>query len=310
MTGGPPPSPPVTWFVETTTPGDGHFHAVVRTIASARTAFQQADILETRGFGKLLVLDGRMQSSEGDEFIYHEALVHPGMLTTGDRPRTALVVGGGEGATLREVLAYPSVERAVMVDIDGELVELCRRHLPEHHQGAFDDPRTELRHEDARAFLESTSERFDFISLDLTEPMEAGPACRLFSREFYRLVHDRLTPGGAMTMQAGMTKVGELAFFTAMCTTVAAAFPVVAPYQAFISCFGVPWGFLVATKGADPRRIQPAAVDAAVTARLRKTLRYWDGLTHQHSFALPRFIRDAVAAETRVVTDAEPLIVS
>jgi spermidine synthase len=197
-----------------------------------------------------------------------------------------------------------------MVDIDGELVELCRRHLPEHHQGAFDDPRTELRHEDARAFLETTSERFDFISLDLTEPMEAGPACRLFSREFYSLVRDRLTPGGAMTMQAGMTKVGELAFFTAMCKTVGAAFPVVAPYQAFISCFGVPWGFLVATKGADPRRIEPATVDAAVTARLRKALRYWDGLTHQHSFALPRFIRDAVAAETRVVTDAEPLIVS
>ncbi len=298
------------WFVETTTPGDGHFHAVVRTIASVRTAFQQADILETRGFGKLLVLDGRMQSSQGDEFIYHDALVHPGMLSTTEPPRTALVVGGGEGATLREVLAYPSVQRAVMVDIDGELVALCRQHLPEHHQGAFDDPRTELRHEDARGFLETTTERFDFISLDLTEPMEAGPACRLFSREFYALVRDRLTPGGTMTMQAGMTKVGELEFFTAMCRTVAGAFPVVAPYQAFISCFGVPWGFLVATKGVDPRRIAPAAVDEAIARRLRNPLRYWDGETHQHSFALPRFIREAVAAETRVVTDAEPLIVT
>ena len=309
MTGG-PPSRPATWFIETTTPGDGHFHAVVRTIASKKTAFQQADILETVGFGKLLVLDGRMQSSQGDEFIYHDALVHAGMLSILEAPRSALVVGGGEGATLREVLAYPSIQRAVMVDIDGELVELCRRHLPEHHQGAFDDPRTELRHEDARAFLEQTSERFDFISLDLTEPMEEGPACRLFSREFYTLVRDRLTPGGVMTMQAGMTKVGELSFFTAMCRTVAAAFPVVAPYQAFISCFGVPWGFLVATKGLDPRGIDPATVDTAIANRLKKPLRYWDGITHQHSFALPRFIREAVAAETRVVTDAEPLIVT
>ena len=113
-----------------------------------------------------------------------------------------------------------------------------------------------------------------------------------------------------MTMQAGMTKVGELEFFTAMCRTVSAAFPVVAPSQAFISCFGVPWGFLVATKGLDPRRMEPAAVDAAIAARLAKPLRYWDGITHQHSFALPRFIREAVAAETRVVTDAEPLIVT
>src|SRR5439155_1595688 len=189
------------WFVETTTPGDGHFHAVVRTIASARTAFQQVDILETRGYGKLLVLDGRMQSSEGDEFIYHDALVHPGMLSTAEPPRTALVVGGGEGATLREVLAYPSIQRAVMVDIDG-----------------------------------------------------------------------------------------ELGVFTAMCRTVGAAFPVIAPYQAFISCFGVPWGFLVATKGVDPRQIEPPAVDDAIARRLKKPLRYWDGLTHQHSFALPRFI--------------------
>jgi spermidine synthase len=300
----------VTWFIETTTPGDGHFHAVVRTIASARTSFQQADILETVGHGKLLVLDGRMQSSQADEFVYHDALVHPGMLAATDAPRSALVVGGGEGATLREVLAYPSIERAVMVDIDGELVELCRRHLPEHHQGAFDDPRTELRHEDARAFLEGTPERFDVISLDLTEPMEAGPACRLFSREFYTLVHDRLTPGGTMTMQAGMTKLGELGFFTAMCRTVATAFPVVAPYQAFISCFGVPWGFLVATKGTDPRRMTALAVDELIAQRLRRPLRYWDGVTHQHSFALPKFIRAALAAETRVVTDAEPLIVS
>ena len=309
MTGG-PRSAPVTWFIENTTPGDGHFHAVVRTIASARTAFQQADILETVGHGKLLVLDGRMQSSQADEFIYHDALVHPGMLATTEPPRTALVVGGGEGATLREVLAYPTIERAVMVDIDGELVALCRRHMPEHHQGAFDDPRTELRHEDARAFLEGSAERFDFISLDLTEPMEEGPACRLFSREFYALVHDRLTPGGTMTMQAGMTKVGELGFFTAMCRTVGTAFPVVAPYQAFISCFGLTWGFLVATKGDDPRRLSPIAVDELIARRLRRPLRYWDGITHQHSFALPRYIREALAAETRVVTDAEPLIVS
>ncbi len=90
LTGG-HPSGPVTWFFETTTPGDGHFHAVVRTIASKKTTFQQADILETAGYGKLLVLDGRMQSSEGDEFIYHDALVHPGMLST----RRAAALGAG-----------------------------------------------------------------------------------------------------------------------------------------------------------------------------------------------------------------------
>ena len=142
------------WFFETTTAFEGHMHAIARTIVEAQTKFQHVEILQTAAYGKTLVLDGRIQSSQGDEFIYHEALVHPGMLTTEGPPRSALVIGGGEGATLREILRYPSITRAVMVDIDGEVVELCKVHLPEMHRGAFDDPRTEVRHEDTRAYLE------------------------------------------------------------------------------------------------------------------------------------------------------------
>jgi spermidine synthase len=297
------------WFFETTTPVEGHMHALVRTVVEAQTKFQHVEILETVAYGKALVLDGRIQSSQADEFIYHEALVHPGMLAAEAAPRSALVIGGGEGATLREILRYPSIERAVMVDIDDEVVALCRRHLPEMHQGAFEDRRTEVRHEDARGYLERTSDRFDFITIDLVEPLEEGPACLLFTREFYGLVHDRLTPGGAMTMQAGMTKLGELDFFTAIHRTLREVFPVVAGYQTFVSCFGTPWGFITATRKVDPRAQTTAAVDALVAERVTGTLAYWDGETHRHAFALPRFIRRAMEAQTRVSTDARPLIV-
>jgi spermidine synthase len=298
------------WFFETTTPVEGHMHAIVRTIAALQTKFQHAEIMETASYGKVLVLDGRIQSSQADEFIYHDALVHPGMLTTESAPRTALIIGGGEGATLREVLRYPSINRAVMVDIDGEVVELCRRHLPEMHQGAFEDRRAELRHEDARGYLERTTDRFDFITIDLVEPLEEGPACMLFTQEFYQLVHDRLTPGGTMTMQAGMTKVGDLDFFTAIHRTLCQVFPVVAGYQAFISCFGTPWGFMVASRKIDPRALEPGEVDRLIAERVQKPLAHWDGLTHQHCLALPRYIRLAIDAQTRVSTDANPLIVS
>lgn len=298
------------WFFETTTPVEGHVHAIVRTLAQARTPFQQAEILETASYGKCLVLDGRIQSSERDEFIYHEALVHPGLLAVESPPRSALVIGGGEGATLREFLRYPSLRRAVMVDIDAEVVALCRRHLPEMHQGAFDDPRTEVVHDDARAYLERTEERFDLIVSDLVEPLEEGPACRLYSREFYRLVHDRLTPAGVFTMQAGMTKVGEQAFFTAIHRTLREVFPVVAPYQTYVSCFGTPWGFIAASKKVDPRRQDAAAVDRLIAERVKGELQYWDGQTHQHAFALPKHLRRALAAETRIVTDAAPLTVA
>jgi spermidine synthase len=298
------------WFFETTTAVEGHMHAIVRTIVEAQTKFQHVEIMETASYGKALVLDGRIQSSQADEFIYHEALVHPGMLAAENRPESGLVIGGGEGATLREILRYPSVKRAVMVDIDGEVVDLCKKHLPEMHQGAFEDKRTELRHEDARAYLEKTSERFDFISIDLVEPLEEGPACMLFTKEFYTLIRDRLTPGGAMTMQAGMTKVGELNFFTAIHRTLRDVFPVVAGYQAFISCFGTPWGFITATKKVDPRKQTVEVVDKLVADRIKGPLAYWDGQTHQHSFGLPRFIRTQIDAQTRIVTDAHPLIVT
>jgi spermidine synthase len=298
------------WFFEATTAFEGHMHAIARTIVETRTKFQHVEILQTAAYGKTLVLDGRIQSSQDDEFIYHEALVHPGMLTTDGPPRSALVIGGGEGATLREILRYPSVTRAVMVDIDQEVVELCKVHLPEMHRGSFDDPRTEVRHEDARAYLEKTRDRFDLITIDLVEPLEDGPARMLFTREFYALVRDRLTPGGAMTMQAGMTKLGELAFHSTIHRTLREVFPVVAAYQSFVSCFGTPWGFIVASKKVDPARLGVAAVDKLIAERIKGSLEYWDGVTHQHAFSLPKFIRKALAKQTRIVTDANPLIIT
>jgi len=298
------------WFFEPTTAIEGHMHAIRRTIVEAQTKFQHVEIMETLAYGKVLVLDGRIQSSQAEDFIYHEALVHPGMLASERAPESGLVIGGGEGATLREILRYPSIRRAVMVDIDGEVVELCKKHLPEMHQGAFEDTRSELRHEDARAYLERTSERFDFITIDLVEPLEEGPACLLFTKEFYTLVRDRLTPGGAMTLQAGMTKLGELDFFASIHRTLREVFPVVAGYQTFISCFGTPWGFITATKKVDPYRQDIATVDRLIADRIKDPMAYWDGQTHQHAFNLPKHIRAAIDAQTRVVTDAHPLIVT
>jgi spermidine synthase len=198
-----------------------------------------------------------------------------------------------------------------MVDIDGEVVEECKRHLPEMHQGAFDDPRTRLLHEDARAYLEKTSERFDLIVVDLVEPLEEGPACLLFTKEFYSLIRDRLTDQGVMTMQAGMTKVNEIFFHGAVNRTLREVFPVVAPYQSFISCFGTPWGFILASKGTDPRKQTAAEIDRLIAERLEaKQLGYWDGQAHLHAFSLPKFLRLAIDKNDRVITDKNPLIVS
>jgi spermidine synthase len=256
------------------------------------------------------VLDGRIQSSQADEFIYHETLVHPGLLAH-PRPQKAMVIGGGEGATVREILRYKTITDCLMVDIDGEVVEECKKHLPEMHQGAFDDRRTRLLHEDARAYLEKTSDRFDLIVVDLVEPLEEGPACLLFTKEFYTLIRDRLTDQGVMTMQAGMTKVNEIFFHGAVNRTLREVFPVVAAYQSFISCFGTPWGFILASKGTDPRKQSAAEIDRLIAERLDpKQLGYWDGQAHLHAFSLPKFLRVSIEKNDRVITDKNPLIVT
>ncbi|MGH9204623.1 MAG: methyltransferase domain-containing protein, partial [Vicinamibacterales bacterium] len=157
------------WFYDRYTPAEVHAHRAGRIIARTKTKFQDVAIQEFEHLGRVLILDGKIQSAEVDEYIYHELLVHPAMLAH-PKPRRVLLCGGGEGAPLREILRHPSVESVVMVDIDAELVALCREHLPAWHAKAFDDRRVRVLHADARAFVERTDERFDVIVNDITDP--------------------------------------------------------------------------------------------------------------------------------------------
>ncbi|HNE68665.1 MAG TPA: hypothetical protein PLE39_09810, partial [Anaerolineales bacterium] len=132
--------PPLYWIADYLTPDDVLQHAIHKVILHKHTAFQEMWIVDCGTYGKGLVLDGIWQSSTGDDFLYHESLVQPACVNHGN-PKRGLVLGGGEGATIRELLKWKAMERVVMVDLDGEVVEACKVHLPEMHQGAFDDPR-------------------------------------------------------------------------------------------------------------------------------------------------------------------------
>jgi spermidine synthase len=201
-------------------------HRIDEVLYDGRTRYQSVQIIRTRSFGTCLVLDGKIQSSEQDEFIYHEALVQPTMISH-PRPETVFIAGGGEGATLREVLAHKSVKRAVMVDIDEEVIALSRQYLPAFSCGAFEDKRTELYHVDARDYLEKTKNKYDIIIIDLPDPIEKGPAYLLFTREFYQIVRSRLTQNGLITVQAGPASPTELLNLTAVSNTLQSVFPVV-----------------------------------------------------------------------------------
>src|SRR5207253_144952 len=189
-------------------------------------------------------------------------------------PKRVMVIGGGEGATLREVLRHRSVERALMVDIDREVVEVSRAMLPEFHAGAFDDPRTELVFEDARGWLETHDDVFDVIIIDLSDPIEEGPCYRLYTREFYQLVFRRLSPQGTIALQSGTVAPHDLLNFSAIYRTLLTSFPMVCPYMANIPCFGLPWGFQMASKKINPRSFSPDDYGEMISRRLHSPLRY------------------------------------
>ena len=297
------------WLYEHIAPDLVQAERIEHVLHSSKTPYQEVMIVDSACFGRKLVLDGKTQSSEVDEFVYHEALVQPAMVRH-PGPRTVFIAGGGEGATAREVLSHRAVERVVMVDLDEEVVDLCKRFLPSHHRGAFDDPRTELHHQDAFEYLRDCERAFDVVIVDAPDPLEGGPAYQLYTREFYSLVRERLTADGLLAVQAGPTgPILHGQYFSAAVNTIASVFPTVRASEAFIPAFGATWGFALGSLGPGPLLMTPAEVDRRLAERVGPDLRFYDGITHAGMFALPRYLRRALESETRVITRDDPLYV-
>lgn len=301
------------WFDEEVT-ADLSMRMRLKTLThDAQSDFQRVQVIETVPFGTTLVLDGKTQSAKADEFVYHESLVHPALLLHG-APKRVYVGGGGELATARECLKHASVEQVVMVDLDGMVVDVCKAQLPSWNAGSTDDPRLDLRIGDARAYLLAPdSGTFDVVVLDISDPIEAGPAVHLYTREFYELVAAKLNPGGVLVTQSGPAGLlNHTECFGAIHKTLCAAYACVVPYAVSIPSFGSDWGFNVATNkpGVDAATVRSraaAATDAALSTNVRGPLRHYDGQTHLSMFNLTKPIREGVEAETRVITEANPV---
>ena len=288
-------------------PGVDTLYSVKQTLVSKRTPFQSLDICDTVAFGRALFLDGKPQSAERDEHIYHEALVQPALIAH-PNPRSVYIAGGGEGATLREVLRHPSVERVVMVDIDGDAVEFARLHMQSWHKGGFDDPRSEVVIDDARAYLQRSNEKFDAIIVDVTDPISGGPSYLLFTQEFYQLALDRLNPGGIMAVQGESASPVLLTGHVAIKATMQSVFAHVHDYSAFIPFFGEPWGFVVASQDPLIESLTAAEIDRRLKARAICG-DFYDGETHIGIFSRPRAVRKAHLSPPQPITDDQPLVV-
>ncbi|MEO1717361.1 MAG: spermidine synthase [Planctomycetota bacterium] len=294
------------WLFEPMTGEDIYAHAITRVLADQQTEHQHMRIVESETYGTALVLDGQWQSSTGDEFIYHESMVHAAACAHGS-PRSVFILGGAEGATAREALKWPTVERVVTCDIDQQVIDACRRHMPEIAGGAFESPRHELVVGDAFEFIDHAADgndRFDLIVSDLSDPIEDGPSWRLFTRETFTQCKRVLTDRGVFIIQAGGLAPAEVGLHARVSTTLADVFANVSSLQVPVPIFGTPLGMLIASDSPIDRLPDVDATDKILEPIACR--RFIDGRTLLGLYQVPLYVRKALAQEDRVFTLDDP----
>lgn len=282
------------WFTETDR-GQGLMLEVSEHLYHTRTAYQTIDIYETPAYGRLLLLDGLVMTTDKDEHIYHELIAHVPMFIHPE-PKRVLVIGGGDGGTVREVLRHPCIHQVVLCEIDGEVIDTCRRYFP-NHTSALDDTRLDIRVQDAVAYVKEQAEndienqKFDMVLIDSTDPI--GPGEGLFSPEFYANLMAVLTPGGIIVGQTGSPFDPTAAFQKSQGRLKDAGFKTVRPYFGVVPTYPrALWSWTLASPDND---IVPLGDDLrAIPLHRPETakpmpLKYWTPAIHQGCFAAPAF---------------------
>lgn len=275
------------WFIDKNSPNHWISHRVRKKVVSMKTSFQYVEILDTYEFGRMVILDGKIQSAESDEFIYHEILVHPAMIAH-PKPERVMILGAGEGATLREVLKHPTVKRIVMIDIDREFVELCRRYLKKWHGGSFENTKVELVFNDAFAYLQKCAERFDVIIGDISDPDDRGPAHAIYTEKFYSLVRRALKPNGIfVTHTAAVYYVPHKNYSAGILKKLLSIFPVVDAYYEYIPSFGSIWSYACGSLTYRPKTMSKRLVQRRLAVRGIENLSYYTAEIHGRLFIMP-----------------------
>ena len=277
------------WYTEKHSENVGITMKVTKSLFSGKSEFQKLDIVETLEYGKMMLLDGLVMVTERDEFVYHDMIAHPALFTHPD-PKKVLVIGGGDGGSIREIMKHPGVELAVLCEIDGLVIDKSIELLPSmacEIDGS--NPRVKLHVDDGIAYIREHQNEFDVILIDSTDPI--GPAVGLFEEDFYRVVHGALKADGIMVAQS------ESPFYHAeiqkkMYGNLRAVFPIVEMYQAFIPTYpsGL-WSFAFASKKYHPVK----DFDQNRAAARKFHTRYYNEELHLGAFMLPTFARENIA---------------
>ncbi|MGC9386814.1 MAG: polyamine aminopropyltransferase [Hydrogenovibrio sp.] len=277
-------------YLETLYPAWGQQFVMDEVLFEVNTGHQHLVIFKNEQWGRVMALDGVIQTTEKDEFIYHEMMTHVPMLAHGDAKKV-LIIGGGDGGILREVLKHETVESVTQVEIDQQVIDMCVQYLPNHSAGAFSNPKATIVIADGVDFVNACTETFDVIISDSTDPI--GPGEVLFTSRFYQGIQRCLNVGGVFVAQNGVsflqtdevkTTFNRLSPLFRETTFYAAAVPT---YVGGIMTFA--W----ATDNLALKEVDVAVLEARFRQQKLKT-RFYTPSLHQGSFALPQYILDVL----------------
>ncbi|GAB3375736.1 polyamine aminopropyltransferase [Spongiibacter taiwanensis] len=278
------------WFNETLHHGYHQGFEVAEILFENKTEHQHLVIFESTSFGRVMALDGIIQTTERDEFIYHEMLAHVPLFAHG-QAKDVLIIGGGDGGLLREVLKHQGVERAVQVEIDQAVIDMCVQYLPRHSAGAYDNPRAEIVIGDGIEYVASTERKFDVILSDSTDPI--GPGEVLFTSPFYEGIKRCLKPGGVFAAQNGVAFMQP----DEVSTTQKRLSPFFADTRFFAAAVPTYIGGIMTFAWASDNNTLWQTPQATLAARYQDSgikTRYYNPALHAGCFALPQYLIDSL----------------
>jgi spermidine synthase len=270
------------WYTEKQTENHGITTKITETLYSEKTEFQQLDIINTKQFGRMLVLDGMVMTTDVDEFVYHEMIAHVA-LNTHPNPKKVLVVGGGDGGAIREIVKHPSVEKAVLAEIDGGVIEACKKFFPAIASELSGNPKVDVQVIDGIKHIHDHKGEYDVIMVDSTEPV--GPAVGLFEKGFYQGIYDALKPDGIMVAQTESPWFNR-DLIKRVFKDINSIFPVTRLYTCSIPTYpsGL-WSFTIGSKQYDPLEVDASKIKDLNT-------KYYNAEVHYAAFKLPNFVAE------------------
>ncbi|MDR0305859.1 MAG: polyamine aminopropyltransferase [Chitinispirillales bacterium] len=290
-------------YTEALNPYFGYFYTIKKSLRKVATKYQKIELVDTDEFGKVLLLDDITQVVESNHFMYHEPMVHPAMCSH-PNPQNILIVGGGDGGIMNEVLKYPTVKRVELAELDEGVVSFSRKYLEAVHGGGFDDGRVNVNITDGRKFTEDHPGQFDVVIMDMTDP--CGPSRMLYTKEFYRLVKRSMRDRAGLFIMHSESPVSRPGAFSCIQKTLKSVFKSVTPLYTYIQMYAVLWSVTVSSDETDISKCKPSIIDKKLKKYgLDGCLKLYNGSTHAAMQVPYPYITEILSKPSRIITDAK-----